>query len=54
MFRSQAGAGSAVDDPEGGVDDPGGGNTDDLGSFGNLATSTTTSSRLPCRLSPLL
>ena len=29
MLRSQAGAGSAVDDP-------GGGNTDDLGSFGNL------------------
>ena len=36
MFRSQAGAGSAVDDPEGGVDDPDGGNTDDLGSFGDL------------------
>ena len=34
VFRSQAGAGSAVDDPPGGgVDDPGGGNTDDLGSF---------------------
>ena len=27
------------------VDDPGGGNTDDLGSFGNFATSTTTSSQ---------
>jgi hypothetical protein len=27
------------------VDDPGGGNTDDLGSFGNFATSTTTSSK---------
>ena len=27
------------------VDDPGGGNTDDLGSFGDLATSTTTSSK---------
>ena len=54
VFRSQAGAGSAVEDPGGGIDDPGGGNTDDLGSFGNLATSTTTSSRLPCRLSPLL
>ena len=45
MFRSQAGAGSAVDDPGGGIDDPGGGDTDDLGSFGNLATSTTTSSK---------
>ena len=45
VFRSQAGAGSAVDDPCGGVDDPGGGNTDDLGSFGNLATSTTNSSK---------
>ena len=33
VFRSQAGVGSAVDDPGGGVDDPGGGNTDDLGSF---------------------
>ena len=40
VFRSQAGAGSAVDDPGGGIDDPGGGDTDDLGSFGNLATST--------------
>jgi hypothetical protein len=39
VFRSQAGAGSAVDDPGGGIDDPGGGDTDDLGSFGNLATS---------------
>ena len=45
MFRSQAGAGSAVDDPGCGIDDPGGGDTDDLGSFGNLATSTTTSSK---------
>ena len=45
MFRSQADAGSAVDDPGGGIDDPGGGDTDDLGSFGNLATSTTTSSK---------
>ena len=45
VLRSQAGAGSAVDDPGGGIDDPGGGNTDDLGSFGNLATSTTTSSK---------
>ena len=45
VLRSQAGAGSAVDDRGGGVDDPGGGNTDDLGSFGNLAASTTTSSR---------
>ena len=44
VFRSQAGAGSAVDDPGGGID-PGGGNTDDFGSFGNLATSTTTSSK---------
>ena len=43
MFRSQAGTGSAVDDPGGGVDDPGGGNTDDLGAFGDLAISTTTS-----------
>ena len=42
MFRSQAGTGSAVDDPGGGVDDPGGGNTDDLGAFGDLAISTTT------------
>ena len=46
VFRSQAGAGSAVDDPGGGIDDPGGGDTDDLGSFGNLATSTTTSSKI--------
>jgi len=45
VCRSQAGAGSAVDDPGGSVDDPGGGNTDDLGSFGDLATSTTTSSK---------
>ena len=45
MFRSQAGAGSAVDDPGGGIDDPGGGDTDDLGSLDNLATSTTTSSK---------
>ena len=45
VFRSQAGAGSAVDDPGGGIDDPGGGDTDDLGSFGNLATSTTISSK---------
>ena len=34
-----------MDDPGGSVDDPGGGNTDDLGSFGDLATSTTTSSK---------
>ena len=33
VFRSQAGAGSIVDDPGGGIDDPGGGDTDDLGSF---------------------
>ena len=45
VFRSHAGAGSAVDDPGGGIDDPGGGDTDDLGSFDNLATSTTTSSK---------
>ena len=45
MFRSQAGAGSAVDDPGGGIDDPGGGDSDDLGSLDNLATSTTTSSK---------
>ena len=45
VFRSQAGAGSAVDDPGGGIDDPGGGDTDNLGSFDNLATSTTTSSK---------
>ena len=45
VFRSQAGADSVVDDPGGGIDDPGGGDTDDLGSFGNLATSTTTSSK---------
>ena len=45
MFRSQAGAGSAVDDPGGGIDDPGGGDIDDLGSLDNLATSTTTSSK---------
>ena len=46
MFRSQAGAGSAVDDPPGGgVDDPGGGNTDDLGANGDLAISTATSSK---------
>ena len=43
VFRSQAGASSAVDDPGGSVDDPGGGNTDDLGSFSNLAISTATS-----------
>ena len=45
VFRSQAGAGNAVDDPGGGIDDPGGGDTDDLGSFGNRATPTTTSSK---------
>jgi len=45
VLRSQAGAGSTVDDPGGGIDDPGGGDTDDLGSFDNLATSTTTSSK---------
>jgi hypothetical protein len=39
--------GSAVDDPGGGIDDPGGGDASDLGSFGNLATSTTTSSKTP-------
>ena len=45
VFRSQAGTGDAVDDPGGGIDDPGGGgNTGDLGSFGNRATPTTTSS----------
>jgi len=38
VFRSQAGADSVVDDP-------GGGDTDDLGSFSNLATSTTISSK---------
>ena len=41
----QADAIGAVDDPGGGIDDPGGSDTDDLGSFGNLATSTTTSSK---------
>ena len=45
MFRSQAGAGSAVDDPGGGIDDPGGGNTDDLRAFGDLTIFTTTSSK---------
>ena len=45
VFRSQAGTGSAVDDPGGSVDDPGGGNTDDLGSFSDLAISTATSSK---------
>ena len=45
VFRSQAGAGSTVDDPGGGIDDPGGGDTDDFGSFGNRATPTTTSSK---------
>ena len=34
-----------MDDPGGSIDDPGGGDTDDLGSFSNLATSTTTSSK---------
>ena len=43
VFRSQAGAGSTVDDPGGGTDDPGGGDIEDLGSLDNLATSTTTS-----------
>ena len=36
-----------MDDPGGGIDDPGGGDASDLGSFGNLATSTTTSSKTP-------
>ena len=46
VFRSQAGTGDAVDDPGGGIDDPGGGgNTGVLGSFGNRATPTTTSSK---------
>jgi hypothetical protein len=44
-FRSQAGAGSAVDNPGGGIDDPGGGNNDDLSTFGDLVISTTTSSK---------
>ena len=43
VFRSQAGASSAVDDPGGSVGDPGGSDTDDVGSFSDLATSTTTS-----------
>ena len=43
--RSQAIAGSAVDDAGGGIDDAGGGDIDDLGSLDNLATSTTTSSK---------
>ena len=42
-FHSQAGSSNAVDDPGGSVDDPGGSGTDDVGSFSNLATSTTTS-----------
>ena len=55
VFRSQAGAGSAVDDPGGGVDDPIGGDTNDLDTFGDLANSTTTSSKTSARrLSPLL
>ena len=45
MLRSQAGADSTVNDPGGGVDDPGCGNTVDLGAFGDLAISTTTSSK---------
>ena len=57
MSRSQAGASCAVDDPGGSVDDPGGGNTDDLGSFSNLAISTATSpktERVPPRNGPPL
>ena len=42
-FHSQAGASNAVHDPGGSVDDPGGSDTDGVGSFSNLATSTTTS-----------
>ena len=45
MLRSQAGADSTVNDPGGGVDDPGCGNTVDLGAVGDLAISTTTSSK---------
>ena len=45
VFRSQAGVGSAAGDPGGGIDDPGGGNSADLGAFGDLAISTTTSSK---------
>ena len=43
MFRSQAGAGSAEDDPGGGVDDPGVSNTNDWGFLGALVISTTIS-----------
>jgi hypothetical protein len=53
VFRSQAGAGSAVDDPGGGVGDPGGGNTDDLGTFGDLAFPLRLPQITPRRLSPL-
>ena len=42
-FHSQAGASNAVDDPGGSVDDPSGSDTDDVGFFSNLATSTATS-----------
>ena len=50
VLRSQAGAGSAVDDPGGGIDDPGGGDTDDLGSFGNRTTPTGTQNTSERRL----
>ena len=55
VFRSQAGASSAVDDPGGKFDDPGGGNTDDLSSFSVISPFPLRLLQRPLRrLSPLL
>ena len=44
-FATEDHASRAVDDPGGDIDDPGGGTTNDWGSFSNLATSASTSSK---------
>ena len=44
-FATKDHASRAVDDPGGDIDDPGGGTTNDWGSFSNLTTSTSTSSK---------
>ena len=44
-FATKDHASSAVDDPGGDIDDPGGGTTNDWGSFSNLTTSASTSSK---------
>ena len=51
-FATKDHASRAVDDPGGDIDDPGGGTTNDWGSFSNLTTSASTSSK--AQISPLL